>query len=163
VKRSQGGVRTVCLVGTAPPRQCGIATFTEDLRRGLVEAAPGVSAVQVALTDDGCRYDYGPSVVFEVQASQLSDYRTAAEFLDRSEVDLVCVQHEFGIFGGPAGRYVDELLDGVRGPVVTTLHTVLGKPPPRGGWRSAPIAWSCSPTTPSGSSSTPTGYRPSGS
>lgn len=118
----------VCLVGTAPPRRCGIATFTDDLREALTAASPEVPAVQVALTDDGGRYPYGTEVVFEVQASQRSDYRTAAAFLEQSDVDVLCVQHEFGIFGGPAGRHLDTLLAHVRAPVITTLHTVLAAP-----------------------------------
>jgi glycosyltransferase involved in cell wall biosynthesis len=118
----------VCLVGTAPPRRCGIATFTDDLRSALTELHPDAPAVQVALTDVGGAYAYGPDVVFEVQAAQRSDYRTAAAFLDAADVDVVCVQHEFGIFGGPAGRHVDELLEHLHAPVVTTLHTVLPQP-----------------------------------
>lgn len=120
----------VCLVGTSPPRQCGIATFTDDLRRALAAGRSGSPVVQVALTDVGGAYDYGPDVVFEIQAPQRSDYRTAAAFLEASDVDVVCVQHEFGIFGGPAGRHLDELLDHVRTPVVTSLHTVLAAPSP---------------------------------
>jgi glycosyltransferase involved in cell wall biosynthesis len=118
----------VCLVGTAPPRRCGIATFTDDLRGALTGLAPPTEAIQVAVTDSGV-YDYGADVVYEVQASQLSDYRAAAEFIKTADIDLVCVQHEFGIFGGRAGRYIDELLDHLRAPVVTTLHTVLAEPP----------------------------------
>jgi glycosyltransferase involved in cell wall biosynthesis len=120
----------VCLVGTATPRRCGIATFTGDLGSALTALQPARPAVQVALTDVGGAYAYGPEVVFEVQAPQLSDYRTAAAFLNSAAVDVVCVQHEFGIFGGPAGRHLDELLDHLRVPVVTTLHTVLAQPSP---------------------------------
>lgn len=118
----------VCLVGTAPPRRCGIATFTGDLGAAITSQQPERPAVQVALTDVGGAYAYGPEVVFEVQAPQRSDYRTAAGFLNAAAVDVVCVQHEFGIFGGPAGRHVDELLDHLQVPVVTTLHTVLAHP-----------------------------------
>lgn len=117
-----------CLLGTALPRRCGIATFTEDLRASLTAAHPDAPAVQIALTDVGGAYEYGPDVVFEVQAPQRSDYRTAAAFVDASDVEVLCVQHEFGIFGGPAGRHVEELLEHVRVPVVTTLHTVLARP-----------------------------------
>lgn len=120
----------VCLVGTAPPRRCGIATFTDDLRRALTQGTSDVPAVQVALTDAGGSYDYGPDVVFEIQDSQRSDYRTAAAFIDQADIDVVCVQHEFGIFGGPAGRHLDELLEHVAAPVVTTLHTVVAHPSP---------------------------------
>ncbi len=118
----------VCLVGTAPPRRCGIATFTGDLGGAITALQPETPAVQVALTDVGGAYAYGPEVVFEVQAPQRSDYRTAAGFLNTAAVDVVCVQHEFGIFGGPAGRHVDELLDHLQVPIVTTLHTVLAHP-----------------------------------
>jgi len=120
----------ISLIGTAPPRRCGIATFTNDLRVALTAAQPDVPAVQVALTDVEGAYAYEPEVIFEVQAPQRSDYRTAAAFLNASDVDVVCVQHEFGIFGGPAGRHLDELLDNVHAPVVTTLHTVLADPSP---------------------------------
>ncbi len=86
--------------------------------------------MQLALTDAGGSYDYGVDVVFEINDSQLSDYRSAAEFVNASDVDVVCVQHEFGIFGGPVGRHVDELLQHVKAPIVTTLHTVLADPSP---------------------------------
>lgn len=119
----------VCLVGTAPPRRCGIATFTDDLRAGLSRLDPPTPAIQVALTDDMDLYAYGPSVEYEIHADRLTDYRAAAEFIEQSEVDVVCLQHEFGIFGGPAGGYVNELLDHIRVPVVTSLHTVLADPP----------------------------------
>lgn len=118
----------VGLVGTAPPRRCGIATFTDDLRRALTSLDPSNAAVQVALTDGGRSYEYGADVVFEIQADQLSDYRAASRFIGQVGIDVLCVQHEFGIFGGPTGRYVDELLEQVTTPVVTTLHTVLSNP-----------------------------------
>jgi glycosyltransferase involved in cell wall biosynthesis len=120
----------VALVGTSPPRRCGIATFTDDLRRALTDLHPAAPAVQVALTDREHAYDYGESVVFEINDTQISDYRAAAELVNSRDIDVVCVQHEFGIFGGPAGRHVDELLEHVDAPVVTTLHTVLADPPP---------------------------------
>jgi len=119
----------VCLVGTAPPRRCGIATFSDDLRMALSAIDPVRPAIQVAVTDDGSRYDYGSDVVFDIRASQVSDYRAAAEFINRSGADVVCLQHEFGIFGGPGGRHVNELLDHLRLPIVTTMHTVLAHPP----------------------------------
>ena len=120
----------VALVGTAPPRRCGIATFTDDLRRVLTDLHPASPAVQVALTDREHAYDYGEPVVFEINDAQISDYRAAAELVNSRDIDVVCVQHEFGIFGGPSGRHVDELLEHLDAPVVTTLHTVLADPPP---------------------------------
>ena len=124
------GTPKAVLVGTAPPRRCGIATFTDDLRRALTAAGADTPAVQVALTDDGGSYEYGPEVVFEVLADRIEDFRTAAEFLNGADLEVLCVQHEFGIFGGVAGAHVDELLEHVRVPVVTTLHTVLPDPSP---------------------------------
>ena len=118
----------VCLVGTAPPRRCGIATFTDDLRQALTHAAPDGPAVQIALTDEGGDYAYGPDVVFEIRSGELGDYRDAAAFVDAGDLDVLCVQHEFGIFGGSHGAHLDELLEHVRTPVVTTLHTVLAEP-----------------------------------
>lgn len=126
LKREHGP--KACLIGTAPPRRCGIATFTDDLRRALVDGTPSGSATQIAMTDAGGDYEYGPEVVFEIHADERSDYRRAAEFIDQSDVEVICLQHEFGIFGGPAGHYVDDLLDCVHAPVVTTLHTVVAAP-----------------------------------
>lgn len=126
----ENGSPSVCLVGTSPPRRCGIATFTDDLRKALTDSGSNVPAVQIALTDEGGVYAYGPQVVFEIRADELDDYRTAAEFVNGAAVDVLCVQHEFGIFGGEHGGYVDELLERVRVPVVTTLHTVVPDPSP---------------------------------
>jgi glycosyltransferase involved in cell wall biosynthesis len=121
-------IPSVCLVGTAPPRQCGIATFTEDLRAALGAIGPERRVTQVALTNPGMVHRYPPTVVYEVNAGQVSDYRAAAEFVNSVDVDVICVQHEFGIFGGPLGRHLLALLDLVHQPVVTTLHTVLPHP-----------------------------------
>lgn len=120
----------VCVVGSAPPRRCGIATFSDDLRRALTGAEAASPALQVALTDAGNRYHYGPDVAFEIRAQRRADYRAAAAYIDDADIDVVSLQHEFGIFGGPAGRHVDDLLDRLRTPVVTTLHTVVANPPP---------------------------------
>ena len=124
------GTPKAVLVGTAPPRRCGIATFTDDLRQALSAAGADTPAVQVALTDDGGSYEYGPEVVFEVQADRIEDFRSAADYINGADLDVLCVQHEFGIFGGATGSHVDELLEHVRVPVVTTLHTVLPEPSP---------------------------------
>ena len=126
----EDGSPAVCLVGTSPPRRCGIATFTDDLRQALTDSGPDVPAVQIALTDEGGDYAYGPQVVFEIRADERDDYRTAAEFVNGTAIDVLCVQHEFGIFGGEHGSHVDDLLERVRVPVVTTLHTVVPDPSP---------------------------------
>ncbi|MCS6874570.1 MAG: glycosyltransferase [Pyrinomonadaceae bacterium] len=118
--------KKACLVATYPPRACGIATFTADLRSALKEN--GREAVVIAITNDVDSFDYSQEVVFEIKQNKIDDYRLAAEYINFSGVDVVCLQHEFGIFGGNYGRYVTELLLNLQKPVVTTLHTVLSEP-----------------------------------
>ncbi len=120
----------VCFIGTYPPRECGIATFTYDLCHAILEHHPGVQASVIAMTDTPEGYDYPPEVVFEIRHNRLSDYRLAAEYTNLSGADVLCLQHEFGIFGGQQGRYVLDFLESLRKPIVTTLHTVLFNPPP---------------------------------
>ncbi|HEY6121685.1 MAG TPA: glycosyltransferase [Pyrinomonadaceae bacterium] len=117
-----------CLIGTYPPRECGIATFTADLRRSLANASKSVQANIIAITNPADTFRYSEEVVFEVRQNHLADYRNAAEYINFSGADVVCLQHEFGIFGGPDGRYILELLKNLRQPVVTTLHTTLPEP-----------------------------------
>jgi glycosyltransferase involved in cell wall biosynthesis len=106
--------------------------FTYDLRQAVcglrAEAQPGVLALTNLPTKGADSYSYPPEVVFEIRQQRLSDYRLAAEFVNLSGVEIVSVQHEFGIFGGPEGRYLTEFLEGLRKPVVTTLHTVQREP-----------------------------------
>src|SRR3984957_16927742 len=118
----------VAIVGNYSPRQCGIATFTTDLCDAISAefGATELLALPVNDTDEG--YLYPERVRFELSEGNLSSYRQAAAFLNFSKIDLVCLQHEFGIFGGAAGSHVLELLRAFRMPVVTTLHTVLREP-----------------------------------
>jgi glycosyltransferase involved in cell wall biosynthesis len=118
----------VCLIGTYPPRECGIATFTADLRRSLASVSKGVQASVIAITNPSDRFQYPEEVVFVIRQNHLADYRLAAEYINFSGADIVCLQHEFGIFGGADGRYILELLKNLREPVVTTLHTTLPEP-----------------------------------
>jgi glycosyltransferase involved in cell wall biosynthesis len=111
------------VIATYVPRQCGIATFTNDLIRGLA-AAGGVDAKMVAINDRAKGYHYPREVAFEIQQNRLDDYRLAAEWLNANQFDVVCLQHEYGIFGGAEGRYILNLLGELRMPVVATLHTV---------------------------------------
>lgn len=119
---------TIALVGTALPRRCGIATFTTDLHAAIraTRRQPAVSIV--AMTDDGQSYDYPEQVALEIHDSRVDDYVHTAELLDGKGVDLVCIQHEFGIFGGESGSHLLWLLRHLRVSVVTTLHTVLAEP-----------------------------------
>lgn len=119
----------VLLLSTYPPRICGIATFAQDLRAALL-SAPGVDAVDVvALATAPEPADHLPEVVATIAPADPAAYRRAAALCDDGGYDVVCIQHEFGIFGGAAGRHVLEFADRVRAPVVTTAHTVLGDPP----------------------------------
>ena len=121
-------VRAVAMLGNHAPRQCGIATFTTHLAGAISSAAPDVDCFVVAMNDRGASYDYPPSVRFEIPEADLAAYWRAADFLNVNPVDVVSVQHEFGIFGGKAGAYVIELLRELRMPIVTTLHTILDQP-----------------------------------
>jgi len=127
---TRNGLRSIVFVGTYVPRRCGIATFTADLGRSVAAASGDARVTVTALNDSPEGYDYPPEVVFEVNQNHLREYRLAADYLNVSRVDVVCVQHEYGIFGGPDGRYILNLLAQLRMPVVTTLHTVLKDPSP---------------------------------
>jgi glycosyltransferase involved in cell wall biosynthesis len=82
----------------------------------------------VAVNDGQSSYTYPARVRFEIREGDLASYRAAADFLNAGNVDLVCLQHEFGIFGGNSGNHIVELLKHLRMPVITTLHTVLREP-----------------------------------
>ncbi len=121
-------VRKIAFIGDHLPRKCGIATFTSDLLDAVATAHPQSQCFCVSVNDMKDRYDYPEVVRFEIEEQDLSSYLRAADFLNISNVDIVCLQHEFGIFGGPAGGHILALLRELRMPVVTTLHTVLREP-----------------------------------
>src|ERR1700674_193881 len=120
----------IAVVGNYLPRHCGIATFTTDLCDAIHAeyGATELLALPVHDTEEG--YYYPVRVRFELSEANLASYREAADFLNFSNVDLVCLQHEYGIYGGLAGGHVLELLRHLRMPFVTTLHTVLRDPTP---------------------------------
>jgi glycosyltransferase involved in cell wall biosynthesis len=120
----------IAVIGNYLPRQCGIATFTTDLC-AAISAEYGTArllALPVNDTEEG--YDYPARVRWSLAQDELKSYREAAEFLNFNNIDMVCLQHEYGIFGGPAGSHILQLLRGLKMPVVTTLHTVLREPDP---------------------------------
>ena len=121
----------IAVIGNYLPRRCGIATFTSDLCEALAAQYPDMSCFAVPVNDTEEGYDYPPRVRFEMVERDLDSYRRAADFLNITNVDLVCLQHEFGIFGGPAGSHILALLRELRMPIVTTLHTVLREPDPQ--------------------------------
>ncbi len=118
-------VKEVAYVSTFPPRKCGIATFTAD----LVNAINQLNQLrdQRVISIDGRRLFKPTFEGFEHKIGRdfLEDYLLMADFLNQSSVDVVNIQHEFGIFGGEAGEYICGFLDKLNRPVATTLHTVL--------------------------------------
>src|SRR5580765_2273630 len=120
--------RRIALIGNSLPRRCGIATFTTDLQRAISNSEPNPQTCVVAITDHDQTYDYPASVVLEIREDSIEEYVRAAASLNAGRFDLVCLQHEFGIFGGDAGSHILELLTRLTMPVVTTLHTVLASP-----------------------------------
>lgn len=120
-------VRTAFL-GNYLPRQCGIATFTTDLTNAIAVEYPQVDRIVLAMNDAGQRHAYPPQVRFELPENDSDAYLRAADFLNVNNVDVLSVQHEYGIFGGKAGSHLLPLLRALRMPIVTTLHTVLGEP-----------------------------------
>jgi len=120
----------IAFLGDFPPRLCGIATFTKDLCDAVAVAAPASDCFVGAVNDRAEGYDYPERVRLELQEKELGSYRRAADFLNFNNAEVLSVQHEFGIYGGPAGSHVLALLKEVRMPVVTTLHTILQNPDP---------------------------------
>jgi glycosyltransferase involved in cell wall biosynthesis len=120
----------IAVIGNYLPRHCGIATFTTDLCSAIAAeyGAARLLALPVNDTEEG--YDYPARVRWSLAQDDVKSYQEAAEFLNFNNIDMVCLQHEYGIFGGPAGSHILHLLRGLKMPVVTTLHTVLREPDP---------------------------------
>src|SRR3954449_10015228 len=121
-------LRKIAFVADHLPRKCGIATFTSDLLAAVASVYPHSQSIAVSVNDIPGGYEYPEVVRFEIEEQDLSSYLRAADFLNISNVDIVCLQHEFGIFGGTAGAHVLAFLRELRMPVITTLHTVLREP-----------------------------------
>jgi glycosyltransferase involved in cell wall biosynthesis len=125
---ARAALSSIALIGTYVPRRCGIATFTADLTGALSTALDGTAVGVVALNDDTRGYAYPAEVTFEINQNRLRDYHLAADYLNMNRVDVVCVQHEYGIFGGSEGSHVLELLPQLHMPIVTTMHTIVKEP-----------------------------------
>ncbi len=120
---------SVAFVGNYLPRRCGIATFTHDLCEAVaLQAGNSYDVFTVAMNDKPEGYDYPDRVRFEVRQNTQADYRLAAEFLNMNQVSAICLQHEYGIFGGTYGSHLLSMLRRLRRPLVTTLHTILKDP-----------------------------------
>jgi glycosyltransferase involved in cell wall biosynthesis len=120
----------IAVVGNYLPRQCGIATFTTDLCDAISTEFGSARLFAVPVNDTESGYAYPPRVRLALQQDDLSSYAQAADFLNFTNFDLVCLQHEYGIFGGSAGSHILGLLRRLKMPVITTLHTVLREPNP---------------------------------
>jgi len=125
---SRSNPKRIAVVGNHLPRQCGIATFTTDLCNAIAAEYKSSELSVVAVNDPLSPYGYPARVRFEITEGDISSYRAAANYLNSRDIDVVCLQHEYGIYGGKAGSHVLELLKHLRMPVVTTLHTVLREP-----------------------------------
>ena len=120
-------LQKIAFVGDYLPRKCGIATFTHDLRNAVDQFAMA-ECIVVPVDDIEGGYEYPPEIRFQIAEQELNSYRRAADFINFSNVDVVSLQHEFGIYGGLAGGHILAFLRDLRVPVVTTHHTVLATP-----------------------------------
>jgi glycosyltransferase involved in cell wall biosynthesis len=120
----------IAVIGNYLPRQCGIATFTTDLCEAIAGEYGAARLLALPVNDTQEGYDYPARVRWSLSQDDSKAYQEAAEFLNFNNIDMVCLQHEYGIFGGPAGSHILHLLRHLKMPVVTTLHTVLREPNP---------------------------------
>ena len=120
----------IAVISSYPPQKCGIATFTEDLRDALLRTGDAVTVDVIAVAEDPEQVAYGPEVVWTIERNSWTSYEEAARFIDSRGYDAISLQHEFGLFGGPEGAYIVDMLRRLETPVVTTLHTLLAQPNP---------------------------------
>jgi glycosyltransferase involved in cell wall biosynthesis len=124
-------LQSVALISSYVPRMCGIATFTKDLREGLVSVRGSLDTLVLSMDDCSNAFAYPAEVRFRVRDSNPRDYVLAADFLNINQIDAAVIQHEFGIFGGESGVYVLALARRLSMPLITTLHTVVTTPTPQ--------------------------------
>jgi glycosyltransferase involved in cell wall biosynthesis len=120
----------IAVIGNYLPRRCGIATFTTDLCAAISGEYGTARLLALPVNDTEEGYDYPARVRWSLVQDDAASYEQAAQFLNFNNIDMVCLQHEYGIFGGEAGSHILHLLRGLKMPVVTTLHTVLREPNP---------------------------------
>lgn len=116
----------IAFLSTSPPRECGLATFTQDLIDAI--DVTGVVNTYVIAVNNSKHREYGEKVIYEINQNNQKDYTDLAKKLDDSNIDLLVIEHEFGIYGGDYGDYILELLNAIDIPVITTLHTILREP-----------------------------------
>lgn len=118
----------VAFMSTYPPRECGIATYTENLLDSISRLHVLRQPAVLAINDKGGYYNYGSEVEYQIDRERVESYVEAAEYVNASDIDVVNLQHEFGLFGGVWGEYVLTFLERLDKPVITTLHTLLTEP-----------------------------------
>lgn len=123
-------IQHVALIGNFLPRKCGLATYTTDTYAALRQRFPDLKVDVYAMDDHPGRYDYPDAVTAAIPEQDRAAYLGAARMIEASGAQALWVQHEYGIYGGPAGDYLIALLDRLSIPVVATLHTVLEDPDP---------------------------------
>jgi glycosyltransferase involved in cell wall biosynthesis len=124
-------IKNIVFIGNYPPRRCGIATFTSDLCENFAQKNPKINCEVMAVNDISEGYAYPNRVHFEIKEQNIESYNKAADYINESQTDLLCLQHEYGIFGGQDGSHVLTLLNRIKAPVVTTFHTVKKEPTSR--------------------------------
>ncbi len=127
---SNSTLNRIAFIGNYLPRQCGIATFTTDLCEAIASQYPDTTCIAMPVNDISSGYKYPARVRFELTEKDIDSYLRASDFLNINNVDMVCLQFEYGIFGGKSGSHILALLRGLRMPIVTTLHTILKSPDP---------------------------------
>ena len=120
----------IALIGDYLPRKCGIATFTHDVYQALHHEFSDTEITVVPVNDVAEGYLYPQEVRYEITENDLESYERTADFLNFNNIEVASVQHEFGIYGGPAGSHLLSLLRRLQMPIVTNLHTILEKPNP---------------------------------
>lgn len=115
---------TVGYLSTYPPRECGIASFTKDLLDAIDELGEHRSSKVIAINEEGAIYDYDKKVKFTIERNHIDDYIQAANYVNNSSIDIVNIQHEFGLFGGDYGDYINYFMERIKKPLIVTLHTV---------------------------------------
>ena len=118
----------IVVIGNYAPEQCGLATFTTDLAESFTENIPDSLVKVVAMRETEEEITHDGHLLLEVVRNRLSDYAEAAHAIDDFKADMVCVQHEYGIFGGRSGEFLLNILRNIKAPIVTTLHTILLDP-----------------------------------
>jgi glycosyltransferase involved in cell wall biosynthesis len=115
-------------VGSYPPRECGIAIYTKDLFNAIKKANLNVTPIVFALDENNYSYNYATEVKYVIKEELIESYVDASEYVNSSDIDMINLQHEFGLFGGEWGQYITAFLERVEKPIVTTLHTLKSWP-----------------------------------